>query len=187
MVESKLISIAMLETDLREKRVNDPLEYFEKWVLYVLHKGSYNIASTTLISKDIQEIFGIDVPRPVIDRLLRKLKTKGFLIPNRDGTLKVQKTKLVRLNFKPIEKARNDFKRMLTKLVENFVEFVRNNFHDESFSLKTAEDLISTYLDSKSVQILDYIMESRQFPQPITNHKHAYYIASFLKHLMERE
>ncbi len=187
MNENKLISVAMLETDLRVKRVEEPIEYFEKWILYALYFKNREVASTTQLQEDIKEIFGIDIHPAVIKRLLRKLAKKGYLSPNSKGILKVQKNKMKEQNFKSIEKARRDFERMLNKLVSYFVEYVEKRFQDPDFSEENAKNLLSQYLEAKGISILKHILEGKALPRPPANRKYSYYTASFLKHVLEKE
>ncbi len=187
MSQKKMFSLAMLDIDLRERRINEPIEYFEKWVLYVFYRKKIQIASTLEIQRGLKELFGIEIPQPVIDRILRKLMRKSFLIRNSGGSLHIDQEKLRKVNFKPIEKARKEFERMFSKLVDHFTSFVSDRYKDDSFDRDQAEKLLASYLDSKGLSILKALTFGRAPSIKAESRGHAYYLANFLIYVLKNE
>jgi len=183
----KIFSLAMLDTDLREKRVNEPIEYFEKWVLYVFRRKNLPIASTSKVQDGLMEIFGIEIPQAVIERIFKKLKKKSFLNQDNRGVWIINQKKLKEINFKPIEKARSEFQRMFSNLINNFVIFVQDRFKDKNFDRKKAEKLIINYLDNKSVAILKHLTTGTIPAEKTESRQYSYYLATFLSYVLQND
>jgi len=182
-----LVSLAILQTDLRQQR-KDPLDYFVPFVKESLKLLDRDEVSLPQVKQQLLSEFGLDIPSPVIRTILNKLRRSGFLKPDQ-GIFKVNREKFQK-SGKKFRKLRIDFEREYRSLVTKFAEYVKTRHKDFEFTEEMADRLLFQYIETKGARILKAIFEEKDFDleavAPLRG-KYAYYLATFIKELLEND
>jgi hypothetical protein len=175
-----LASVAMLRVDLNANR--DYLEYLVPFIASVLNREQKTAVSDGDVQSRLKEDYGIDIPRPVVQFVLKRLSGRGWL-KRTSGVYTVAKD-MPEFNLAADRSAANV---QIEELIAEFVKYASDT-HQIIITIDEAADALINLFKRFGVEFITAYSQSTALPEISTkNNSLEYLTCAFIKYLNEQQ
>ncbi len=175
-----LSSFALISVNWEEKNSNF-IDLIKPFVIYAINPPRYELISISDIAEQIEDNFGISIPRNIIDLVLNRLVKEQIIIKDQD-TYKYKTGYNLSKLVEPFIETREKHIQEQEKILDEFINYCKNQL-SINYTREDAEKIVLNYLEKYSHNIFLKINIDEINIDEDSN----YIMGKFLEYLLEEK